>query len=162
MAPGLQASPGPGGGAQPGRGRQPAHRVVVRVQVGHEHSGEGAQELVYFVPVVAAQLPEGAFPAVQQQGRIGAMGGDGWEEMVCPQGGGQDKAGCPSPGTAQFLPRELLSRGWWSHTSILVTRNTVATLCEVHGAYLELHRCWAPKGVSAEGEGEDMKSTRLY
>ena len=32
----------------------------------------------------------------------------------------------------------------------------------MHGAYLELHRCWAPKRVSAEGEGEDMKSTKLY
>lgn len=51
--------------------------MVVRVQVGHEHGGEGAQELVYFVPVVAAQLPEGALPAVQQQGHVGAMGGDG-------------------------------------------------------------------------------------
>ena len=76
MALGLRKSPGPGGGARPGRGRRPAHRVVVRVQVGHEHGGKGAQEPVYFVSVVAAQLPEGALPAIQQQGRVGATGGD--------------------------------------------------------------------------------------
>lgn len=37
--------------------REPTHRVVVGVQVGHEHGSQGAQDPVHTVPIVAAQLP---------------------------------------------------------------------------------------------------------
>lgn len=51
--------------------------MVVGMQVGHKHGGQGAQDPVHTVPVVAAQLPKGAFPAVQQQARVGAVGDRG-------------------------------------------------------------------------------------
>lgn len=48
------------------------HRVVVCVQVGHEHSSESAQDPVHLVPVVAAQLPKRSFTAVQQHTLVSA------------------------------------------------------------------------------------------
>ena len=50
------------------------HRVVIRVQVGHEHGGQGAQDPVHLVPVVTAKLPKRAFPTVQEQGPVWAAG----------------------------------------------------------------------------------------
>lgn len=50
------------------------HRVVIRVQVGHEHGSQGAQDPVHLVPVVTAKLPERAFATVQEQGPVGAAG----------------------------------------------------------------------------------------
>lgn len=48
--------------------------MVIRMQVGHEHGGEGAQDPVYLVSVVMTQLPERAFATVQEQGPVGAVG----------------------------------------------------------------------------------------
>lgn len=59
-------------GGRSARGPAGTHRVVVRVQVGHEHSGEGAQDPVHVVSEVTAQLPERALATVQQQGLVGA------------------------------------------------------------------------------------------
>lgn len=66
--------------------REPTHRVVVGVQVGHEHGSQGAQDPVHTVPIVAAQLPEGALPAVQQQGRVGAVGDGGGGDSLREEG----------------------------------------------------------------------------
>lgn len=67
------------GGEQQGSGEplrqrllQDTHRVVIRVQVGHEHGGEGAQDPVHVIAVVTAQLPKRAFATVQQQGLVRA------------------------------------------------------------------------------------------
>lgn len=48
------------------------HRVVIRVQVGHEHSSKGAQDPVHIVAIVTTQLPKCTFPTVQKQGLVGA------------------------------------------------------------------------------------------
>lgn len=51
------------------------HRVVICVQVGHEHRSEGAQDPVHVISVVTAQLPKRTFTTVQQQGLVRATEG---------------------------------------------------------------------------------------
>lgn len=56
-----------------GGGPWDTHCVVIRMQVGHEHSSERAQDPVHVVPVVTTQLPKCAFTAVQQQRLVRAV-----------------------------------------------------------------------------------------
>lgn len=57
------------------------HRVVVCMEMGHKHRGEGAQDPVHFIPVVTTQLPECAFATVQEQRLLRATE----EERELPQ-----------------------------------------------------------------------------
>ena len=100
--------------------REPTHRVVVGVQVGHEHSGQGAQDPVHAIPIVAAQLPEGALPAVQQQGRVGAVG-DGRGESLREDGRAIPQ---PHPGG--------LPHGEGDLTSVLLLSQDIPTPRDIH------------------------------
>lgn len=42
------------------------HRMVVRMQVGHKHSSKVAQDAVYLLSIMAAQLSKSAFSTIQQ------------------------------------------------------------------------------------------------
>lgn len=101
--------------------REPTHRVVVGVQVGHEHGSQGAQDPVHTVPIVAAQLPEGALPAVQQQGRVGAVG-DGGGGTHSGRRAGQylspTQGGCP--------------QGEGGLTSVLLLSEDIPTPRDIH------------------------------
>lgn len=112
-----------------GAGWGGAHCVVIRVQVGHEHGSEGAQDPVHLVSVVTTQLPERAFATVQEQGPVGAMdesdshaAGRGFEVWRVCVSGRRGSSSCVHPTSSRTSPntkaRAHYTKGLISHETL--------------------------------------------